>query len=435
MSSAENSFDVVVIGAGPGGYVAALRAAQLGLKTACVEKDATLGGTCLNVGCIPSKALLDSSEHFYYAKNKFSKHGVVVDGVKLDLPQMLKRKDQVVSGLTQGIAGLFKKNKITWLKGLGKLTGPKTVLVTAADGTTQTVEAKNIILATGSVPASLPTAPFDGKRIIHSTHALNLPEVPGSMLVIGAGAIGLEMGSVWSRLGTKVTVVEFQDRIVPVGDKQTTAELLKILKKQGLEFKLSTKVLKATNTGKGVVVDMQSAVDAAAPVETGTYDYVLVAIGRKPFSEGVGLEALGLTTDKLGRVEVDKHYRTKVPNIYAIGDLIQGPMLAHKAEDEGVACAEIIAGKPGHVNYECIPNVVYTWPELASVGRTEEECKQQNLAVKTGVFPFLANGRAKAMEEVDGFVKVIADAKTDRVLGVHIVGPRASDMISTLRQL
>jgi dihydrolipoamide dehydrogenase len=421
------TFDLVVIGAGPGGYVAAIRAAQLGLKTACVEKDKSLGGTCLNVGCIPSKALLDSSEHFEHTKSKLAKHGVVVGDVKLDLPAMMKRKDQVVSQLTTGIAGLFKKNKVTHVQGHGRVKGPGEVEVKKADGTTEVLRAKNILLATGSEAASLPTAPFDGKRIISSTEGIALTEVPGKLLVIGGGAIGLELGSVWSRLGSKVTVVEFQDRIVPTADKQATAELLKILTRQGLEFKLSTKVTSAKAQGSKVTVEMES-VDGSKK-EKVEVDYVLVSVGRKPFSEGLGLKELGIPQDKIGRVEVDAHFQTKVKGIYAIGDLIRGPMLAHKAEEEGIAAVELMAGKAGHVNYDVIPNVVYTWPELASVGLSEEECKEKGVTYKVGTFPFLANGRAKAMAETDGFVKVIADAKTDRVLGLHIVGPRASDMI------
>lgn len=422
----EQSFDVVVVGAGPGGYVAAIRAAQLGLKTACIEKDKTLGGTCLNVGCIPSKALLDSSEHFQHAKHALGSHGVVVKDVGLDLGTMMKRKDQVVSGLTQGVAGLFKKNKVTWLQGTGRLKSANTLEVTASDGSVQTVTAKNIILATGSVPASLPSVAFDGKRIVDSTGALAFSKVPEKLIVVGAGAIGLEMGSVWSRLGSKVTVVEFQDRIVPFADKQMGAQLLKILSKQGLEFKLSTKVTSAKTEGTKVYAEVE---DASGKKERLEADYMLVAIGRKPYSEGLGLKELGIAQDKLGRVEIDNHFQTAVKGVYAIGDLVRGAMLAHKAEDEGVAVAEIIAGQAGHVNYDAIPNVVYTWPELATVGLSEEECKAKGIAYNTGTFPFMANGRAKAMAETDGLVKVIADAKTDRMLGMHILGPRASDMI------
>lgn len=421
-------FDVVVIGGGPGGYVCAIRLAQLGFKTACVEKMKALGGTCLNIGCIPSKALLDSSEHYHHVKHKLSRHGVVVKDVGLDLPAMMKRKDQVVSGLTTGVAGLFKKHKIAYLNGHGRLVSPTEIEVKKADGAVERVGAKYIVLASGSVPGALPTAPYDGKRIIDSTGALSLPEVPGKLVVIGGGAIGLEMGSVWQRLGSKVTVVEFMDRIVPTADVQMTKELQKLLTRQGMEFKLSTKVTKAETKGNKVIIEMEAA--AGGGKETLEADYVLVAVGRRPYSENLGIKELGITQDKVGRVDVNDHFQTKVPNIYAIGDLIRGPMLAHKAEEEGIAVAEILAGQHGHVNYEAIPSVVYTWPELASVGATEEECKAKGVTYKIGTFPFIANGRAKAMDEIEGLVKIIADAKTDRILGMHIVGPRASDMIA-----
>lgn len=421
-------YDVVIIGGGPAGYVCALRCAQLKLKTACVEKDKSLGGTCLNVGCIPSKALLDSSEHYHYAKEKLSSHGVKVSGVDLDLPTMMKRKDQVVSQLTMGVAGLFKKNGVAHILGFGKIKSPGTVEVKMSDGTMKTVTAKTIIIATGSEVAKLPSAPYDGKRIISSTEALTLPEVPKTFLVIGGGAIGLEMGSVWSRLGAKVTVVEFMDRIAALFDKQVSTELQKIIEKQGITIKASTKVTSAVSTGKSVKVEMESVTDGKK--ETVEVDYVLVSVGRRPYTEGLGLEEVGVAKDKQGRIITDKNYKTNVEGIYAIGDCIAGPMLAHKAEEEGVALAEILAGQHGHVNYDVIPNIIYTWPELAAVGMTEEECKTKGIAYKAGTFPFLANGRAKAMAEVQGFVKVIADAKTDKVLGVHIVGPRASDMIA-----
>ncbi len=421
-------YDVVIIGGGPAGYVCALRCAQLKLKTACVEKDKSLGGTCLNVGCIPSKALLDSSEHYHYAKEKLSSHGVKVSGVDLDLPTMMKRKDQVVSQLTMGVAGLFKKNGVAHILGFGKIKSPGTVEVKMSDGTVKTVTAKTIIIATGSEVAKLPSAPYDGKRIISSTEALTLPEVPKTFLVIGGGAIGLEMGSVWSRLGAKVTVVEFMDRIAALFDKQVSTELQKIIEKQGITIKASTKVTSAVNTGKSVKVEMESVTDGKK--ETVEVDYVLVSVGRRPYTDGLGLEEVGVAKDKQGRIITDKNYKTNVEGIYAIGDCIAGPMLAHKAEEEGVAIAEILAGQHGHVNYDVIPNIIYTWPELAAVGMTEEECKTKGIAYKAGTFPFLANGRAKAMAEVQGLVKVIADAKTDKVLGVHIVGPRASDMIA-----
>ncbi len=426
-------FDLVIIGAGPGGYVCALRAAQLKLKTACIEKDKTLGGTCLNVGCIPSKAMLDSSEHFAYTREKLGLHGVMVKDVKLDLATMLKRKDQVVTQLTTGISGLFKKNGVTHIKGFGKITksanGEHAVEVKAEDGTTKVYTAKNVVIATGSEPTSLPFAPFDGKRIINSTDALTLSQVPQKMVVIGGGAIGLEMGSVWSRLGAKVTVVEYMDRIAALFDKQVSLELQKMLTKQGLEIKTSTKVSSIKNMGSKVVIEMESAngTEKMPPLEA---DVVLVSVGRRPFTNGLGLEEIGIEKDKQGRVVVNDHFETNKKGIFAIGDCVRGPMLAHKAEEEGVAIAETLAGQHGHVNYDCIPNVIYTWPELASVGLTQEECQSKGLTIKSGTFPFLANGRAKAMMEPEGIVKVISDAKSDRVLGVHIVGPRASDMIA-----
>lgn len=427
-------FDVIVIGGGPAGYVAAIRSAQLGFKTACVEKRKALGGTCLNVGCIPSKALLDSSEHFLHAKSKLQKHGVLVSDVKLDLPQMMKRKDTVVRQLTQGVAGLFKKNKVEHLLGHGKLVGSdgemKRVEVRTEDGT-RLIQAPRILLATGSEATSLPFLPYDGKRILSSTEALELPEVPKHLVVIGGGVIGLELGSVWLRLGSKVTVIEFQDRILPGVDKQASGELYKSLIKQGMEFRLASKCLGSTAPKAGgewrVVEAEELATGKKFSLEC---DYVLVATGRKPYTEGLGLETLGIKTDKAGRVEVDSHYRTAAGGVYAVGDIISGPMLAHKAEEEGIAAVEFMAGQAGHVNYEAIPNVVYTWPELASVGASEEDLANKGIAYKSGVFPFLANGRAKAMDETEGMVKILADAKTDRVLGIHIVGPRASDMIA-----
>ncbi|MBY0470943.1 dihydrolipoyl dehydrogenase [bacterium] len=430
--SDEKEFDVVVIGSGPGGYVAAIRAAQLGFKTACVEKWKTLGGTCLNIGCIPSKALLDSSEHFLTAKTKMQKHGVMVSDVKLDLPQMLKRKDSVVRQLTGGIAGLFKKHKIEWLQGHGKLAGKdgeKTKVEVLGDGgSKQTYTAKRVILATGSEPINLPFIPFDGKRILSSTEALSIPEVPKSLVVIGGGVIGLELGSVWLRLGAKVTVIEFQDRILGGMDAQMSKELQKMLIKQGFEFRLSSKCLGAKAKGDWLVVEAEDLKDGSKfNVEC---DYVLVATGRKPYTENLGLDTVGIQPDAKGRVKVDQHFQTSASGIYAIGDIIAGPMLAHKAEDEGIAAAEIIAGQAGHVNYEVIPGVVYTWPELASVGATEEELKEGGIEYKVGSFPFIGNGRAKAMEEPEGLVKILADAKTDQVLGFHILGPRASDMIA-----
>jgi dihydrolipoamide dehydrogenase len=428
--STEN-FDVIIIGGGPAGYVAAIRAAQLGFKTACVEKRKTLGGTCLNVGCIPSKALLDSSEHYHYAKTKFQKHGVMVSDVKLDLPAMMKRKDAVVRQLVTGVAGLFKKHKIEHVIGHGKLAGSegdlKKVTIETEAGQ-RTLLAPKILLATGSEATQLPFLPFDGKRVLSSTEALEIPEVPKHLVVIGGGVIGLELGSVWSRLGSKVTVIEFQDRIVPGVDRQAGHELYKALTKQGLEFKLATKCLGAKQEGNWMVVEAEEiATGNKSKIEC---DYVLVSTGRRPYTDNLGLETFGITTDKMGRVEIDSHFQTKAPGIYAVGDIVAGPMLAHKAEEEGIAAIEIMAGQAGHVNYEAIPNVVYTWPELACVGATEEELKARGVEYKPGSFPFMANGRAKAMDEVEGFVKILADAKTDRVLGVHIVGARASDMIA-----
>jgi dihydrolipoamide dehydrogenase len=422
----------VVIGGGPAGYESAIRAAQLGMKTACIEKRGALGGTCLNVGCIPSKALLDSSEHFHVAKTKLAKHGVVVGEIRLDLVAMMKRKDGVVRQLTGGVAGLFKKHKIDWLQGAGRIVdaqaAEKKVEIKSADGAAKTVTAKNILLATGSEPAALPFLPFDGKRVLSSTEALELPAVPKHLVVIGGGVIGLELGSVWSRLGAKVTVVEYQDRILPGVDQQMGKELYKALVKQGIEFKLASKCLGAKTAGDWVVVEAEElATGNKFSLEA---DYVLVATGRRPYTEGLGLENTPIQRDKLGRVQIDAHFRTAVPGIYAVGDIVAGPMLAHKAGEEGVAAVEIMAGQAGHVNYDVIPNVVYTWPELASVGASEEELKAKGLQYKVGTFPFLANGRAKAMDEQDGLVKIIADAKTDRVLGVHIVGPRASEMIA-----
>ena len=429
--NSNETFDLIIIGGGPAGYVAAIRAAQLGFKTACIEKRAALGGTCLNVGCIPSKALLDSSEHFHHAKTKLSKHGVVVADVKLDLSTMMKRKDSIVRQLTGGIGGLFKKNKIESVIGHGKLAGTdgdlKKVEVKTDIGI-RTLLAKKVLLATGSEATPLPFLPFDGKKVLSSTEALEIPEVPKHLVVIGGGVIGLELGSVWLRLGSKVTVVEFQDRIVPGADKQMGTELYKSLVKQGMEFKLATKCLGAKDDGKWMVVEAEEiATQTKFKLEC---DYILVSTGRRPYTENLGLDTLGIKTDKMGRVEINAHYQTAAAGVYAVGDIVTGPMLAHKAEEEGIAAVEIMAGQAGHVNYDAIPSVVYTWPELASVGATEEEVKVKGTAYNVGTFPFMANGRAKAMDETEGFVKIIADAKSDRVLGVHIVGPRASDMIA-----
>ncbi len=421
-------YDLVVIGAGPGGYVAAIRAAQLGMKVACVEKRATLGGVCLNIGCIPSKALLDTSELFHLAQKRFSKHGISVGEVGIDLPKMHARKDQVVKELTDGVKFLFRKNNITTLFGNGRIASPTSVVVKDNEGVETTVETGHILLATGSVPINLPFLPFDGKTVVSSTEALAFDKVPDHLLVVGGGYIGLELGSVWHRLGAKVTVVEFLPRITPMADVEVGALLAKSLVKQGLEFQMETKV-----TGAKVADGRATVTAETKDGKTLTFDCekVLVSVGRRAYTDGLGLEAVGVKVDpRTGKVATDSHFRTNVPTISAIGDVIDGPMLAHKAEDEGSACAELLAGQAGHVNYETIPSVIYTWPEMASVGITEEQAKERKLDYKVGKFPFIANGRAKAMDEVEGIVKIIADAKTDRVLGVHIIGPRASDMIA-----
>ncbi len=420
-------FDVVVVGGGPGGYVAAIRAAQLGLKTACVESRGTLGGTCLNVGCIPSKALLQSSEHVSFVQHHAKEHGINIDGVHVDLKKLLKRKDDVVSSLTKGIEGLFKKNKITWLKGLGSFASANELQVKNVNGELSKVTSKNFIIATGSIPIDLKSiAPWDGKYIVNSTEALCFDPVPKHLIVIGGGYIGLEMGSVWLRLGSKVTVIEAQDEILSTMDSDIAKAMSKILTKQGMELKTATKLISAKVVQDKVVVDCQNK-DGSLTLEA---DRVLVCVGRKAFTDGLGLEKVGLKINDRGKVDVNPHYQTAVSNIYAIGDVIAGPMLAHKAEDEGVACAELIAGKAGHVNYNVIPGVVYTWPEAACVGRTEKECRDLGLNIKVGQFPFIANGRAKALGMTDGFVKIIANAQTDEVLGVHMMGPNVSEMIA-----
>ncbi len=421
-------YDLVVIGAGPGGYVAAIRAAQLGLKVACVEKRATLGGTCLNVGCIPSKALLDSSELYHLARERFQRHGIGVGEVTIDVPTMIARKDKVVSDLTGGVRGLFKKNKVTPVFGSARLTSPTTVQVALNEGGEATLEAKNILIATGSAPIELPFLKFDGKVVVSSTEALCFDKVPKHLVVVGGGYIGLELGSVWKRLGAKVTVIEFLPRIVPLADVEIGAVLHKSLAKQGLEFLLETKVTGAKVEGGKATVSAETKDGQALSIEA---DRVLVGVGRKAFIDGLDLDKVGVKFDpRTNKVATDGHFRTNVPTIWAIGDVIDGPMLAHKAEEEGVACAEILAGKPGHINYDTIPSVIYTHPEMASVGKTEEQLKEAGIAYKVGKFPFLANGRAKAMDESEGLVKILADAKTDRLLGVHIIGPRASDMIA-----
>ena len=421
-------YDVVVIGSGPGGYVCAIRAAQLGLKTACVEKDKTLGGTCLNVGCIPSKALLHVSQRFEEAGHAFEGFGIGVSKPKLDMAKMMAHKTKVVDENTKGIAFLFKKNKVDHVVGTGSISGANEVTVTAADGSVKKLSAKNIVIATGSESTPLPGITVDEKRIVTSTGALALDKVPASMAVIGGGVIGLELGTVWQRLGAKVTVIEFMDRILPTMDGEQSKEMKKLLTKQGMDFKLSTKVTKA-EAGKGdVTLTLEPA--AGGQPETLKVETVLLAIGRRAYTKGLGLEAVGVKTDNRGRVEIDDHFRTSAKNIYAIGDVVRGAMLAHKAEDEGVVVAEIIAGQSGHINYDAIPGVVYTHPEVASVGKTEEELKAAGVQYKAGKFPYMANGRARAMGETDGFVKILADAKTDRVLGCHIVGAEAGTMIA-----
>lgn len=425
-----DQYDLIVIGGGPGGYTAAIRAAQLGLKTACVEKreNKALGGTCLNIGCIPSKALLDSSEMYEATMHKLSRHGIKVGSVALDLDTMLKRKDKVVGELTGGVGFLFKKYGVTPIFGAGKLLKGNKVEVTAADGSKTTFETRNVLLATGSVSTELPFMKFDGKHIVSSTEALNFNPVPKHLIVVGGGYIGLELGSVWKRLGSKVTVLEFLPRILSISDGEMASEVHKLLTKQGFEIHVDTKVTGAEVKGGNVTVKAQSK-DGKELSFTG--DRVLVAVGRRPYTTGLGLDDVGVKYDaKSSRVDVDEHFQTNVPGVYAIGDLIAGPMLAHKASEEGVVFAETLAGMKPHVNYDAIPSVIYIWPEVASVGLTEEQLKEKGIEYRVGKFKFSATGRAKAMDEQDGFVKVLADAKTDRVLGVHILGPRASDLIA-----
>ncbi|MGA2491759.1 MAG: dihydrolipoyl dehydrogenase [Roseiarcus sp.] len=420
------AYDVVVIGAGPGGYVCAIRAAQLGMKVAVVEKRKALGGTCLNIGCIPSKALLYASEMFEEAGHGLGALGVVVAPPKLDLAAMMKHKDDTVAANVNGVAFLFKKNKIDWLQGEAKITAPGHVVVTGADGAETIHAAKAIVIATGSDVARLPGIEIDERQVISSTGALALAKPPKSLIVVGAGVIGLELGSVWRRLGAEVTVVEFLDRILPGMDGEVGKQTQRLLEKQGFKFHLSHKVAAVEKTTKGVKATIEPAAGGAAL--TLEAEVVLVAIGRRPYTQGLGLEALGVATER-GQVLIDSHFATNVPTVYAIGDVVRGPMLAHKAEDEGMALAEILAGQAGHVNYDVIPGVVYTSPEAASVGKTEEELKAAGIAYAVGKFPFTANGRARAMRHTDGFVKVLADAASDRVLGVHIVGFGAGEMI------
>ncbi len=418
-------YDVIIIGGGPGGYNAAIRAGQLGLKVACVEKRGTLGGTCLNVGCIPSKALLHASEMYEIARKDFAGIGIDVDA-KLNLPQMLKQKEDSVGALTKGIEFLFKKNKADWIKGAGRIAGPGKVAVVAEDGSEQILEAKNIVIATGSEPTPLPGVTIDQKQIVDSTGALALSAVPKRLAVIGAGIIGLELGSVWRRLGAEVTVIEFLDRTIPGADAEVATAFQRSLTKQGVVFQLGTKVTGAKTAKSGVTLTVEAVAGGGA--QTVEADVVLVAIGRRPYTEGLGLETVGIVPDKRGFIDTD-HWATSAPGVWAIGDVTHGPMLAHKAEDEAVACIERLAGKAGHVNYDVIPGVIYTWPEVAWVGKTEEELKTAGVAYKVGKFPFSANSRAKVNHEAEGFVKVLADATTDRILGVHMIGPQVGEMI------
>ncbi|MDY3351936.1 dihydrolipoyl dehydrogenase [Riemerella anatipestifer] len=422
-----SQFDVTVIGSGPGGYVAAIRCAQLGFKTAIIEKYPTLGGTCLNVGCIPSKALLDSSEHFENAKHNFTNHGIVINEPKADLARMVERKNEVVEQTTKGINFLMDKNKITVFEGVGSFETATKIKVTKNDGSTESIESKYTIIATGSKPSSLPFISLDKERIITSTEALNLKEIPKHLIVIGGGVIGLELGSVYKRLGSEVTVVEYLDKIIPGMDGSLSKELQKVLKKQGMKFMLSTAVSAVERKGDAVVVTAKDKKGAEVSVEG---DYCLVSVGRRPYTEGLGLENAGVDLDERGRVKVNDHLQTNVSNIYAIGDVVKGAMLAHKAEEEGVFVAETLAGQKPHINYNLIPGVVYTWPEVAGVGKTEEQLKEEGVSYKVGSFPMRALGRSRASGDIDGLIKVLADEKTDEILGVHMIGARAADMIA-----
>jgi len=425
----ENNFDVIVIGGGPGGYVCAIRAAQLGLKTACVESRGTLGGTCLNVGCIPSKSLLNLSENFHKAKKDFNNQGIEIDGIKLNIEKMMSNKDKSVQVLTKGVEFLFKKNKVTYIKGKGVLFSNNDVTV-YNNNDKNNFKTKNIVLATGSTVTSLPGIDINEKNIISSTGALSLNKVPKKLAVIGGGYIGLEMGSVWARLGSEVTVIEYLDHINPGMDREVSNEFKKILIKQGIKFKMNSKVNSLKDNSNSVTIsytDIKNSKDEKLEV-----DKVLVAVGRKPYTEGLNLTKIGVKKDSKGRIEVNENLQTSIKNIYAIGDVIKGPMLAHKAEEEGIAVAEILAGQAGHVNYDVIPGVIYTSPEVATVGKTEEQLKKLNKSYKVGKFPFLANSRAKVNNETEGFVKILADSTTDKVLGVHIIGPHCGDMIAEM---
>ena len=424
-----DNFDLVVIGGGPGGYVCAIRAAQLGMKTACVESRGALGGTCLNVGCIPSKSLLNLSENFNKAKKEFNHQGIEIEGIKLNIDKMMSNKNKSVQVLTKGVEYLFKKNKVTYIKGKGVLFSENSIVV-YENGKKNNYKAKNIVIATGSTVSSLPGIEIDEKNIISSTGALSLKQVPKKLAVIGGGYIGLEMGSVWSRLGSEVTVIEYLEYITPGMDREISNEFKKILTKQGIKFKLGSKVNSVKNMNNVVSINLTDIKNSKD--ETMEFDKVLVSVGRKPYTEGLNLTKVGIKKDAKGRIEVNEKLQTSIKNIYAIGDVIKGPMLAHKAEEEGIAVAEILAGQAGHVNYEVIPGVVYTSPEVATVGKTEEQLKEEKKSYKVGKFPFLANSRAKVNNETEGFVKILADSKTDKILGVHIIGPHCGDMIAEM---
>jgi len=424
----QNCFDVIVIGGGPGGYVCAIRAAQLGFKTACIESRKTLGGTCLNVGCIPSKSLLNLSENYHKAQKEFNGLGIEASNIKLNLSKMMNNKNKSVLTLTKGVEYLFKKNKITYLKGCGAITSQNTVTVVDESKKKSNYQTKNIVISTGSIPASLPGIKIDEKIIVSSTGALSFNKVPKKLIIIGGGYIGLEMGSVWKRLGSNVTVVEFLDHIIPGMDSDISTEFLKILKKQEINFKLNSKVTAVSKVKNQAVVDFTN--NESAKRERIQTDKVLVAVGRKPNIEGLNLTKIGIKKDTQGRIQINKKFKTKFENIYAIGDVIPGPMLAHKAEDEGIAVAEIIAGQAGNVNYDVIPAVIYTSPEVATVGKTEEQLEKEKIKYKVGKFPFLANSRAKVNNETEGFVKIIADEKSDKVLGAHMIGPHVGTMIA-----
>ena len=420
-------FDVTVIGGGPGGYVCAIRLSQLGLKTACIESRETLGGTCLNIGCIPSKSLLNLSENFHKAKN-FEKFGIETGEIKLNLEKMMKNKDKAVTVLTKGVEFLFKKNKVTYFKGTGSFKNQNQISIINNKEKT-TIETKNTIISTGSEPVSLRGIEFDEEKILSSTGALSISKLPKKMVVVGGGYIGLEMGSVWSRLGTEVQVIEFLDHITPEMDKEISTEFMKILKKQGIKFELKTKVEKIIKSKNGVIIETSSKEGKKNKFEA---DVVLISVGRRPYTKNLNLEKMGVELDKRGSVKVNKNFQTNIKNIYAIGDVIEGPMLAHKAEEEGIAVAELISGQSGHVNYDTIPGVIYTSPEVASIGKTEEQLKEKGINYKIGKFPFLANSRAKVIDESEGFVKILADSTTDKVLGVHIIGQHAGEIIAEM---